>query len=124
AEDGNGTVLIEDDVVPVLELDEAQIVVAKRAFELGFDLRLFEHCGGSSTDVERTHGKLRAGLADGLSGDDTGGLAKLDQSAGREIAPVAGFADAVLAFASEHRADFDFLNAGRINLPGLDFVNV
>ena len=43
AEDGDGAVLVQDDVVAVFELDEAQVVVADRAVELGLDLRLLEH---------------------------------------------------------------------------------
>ena len=36
---------------------------------------------GDTTGVERTHGELRARLADGLRGDDADGLAHLDQLA-------------------------------------------
>ena len=43
AEDGDGAVLVQDDVVAVFELHQAQFVVANDAVELGLDLRLFEH---------------------------------------------------------------------------------
>ena len=71
----------------------------------------------SATDVERTHRELRAGFADGLRGDDADGFAELDQRAGREIAAVAMHADAVLAFAGEHRADLDLFDARACRSP-------
>ena len=43
-------------------------------------------CDGGAADVERTHGELRAGFADGLRGDDADRLAELDQQAGGQIA--------------------------------------
>ena len=79
AENRDGAVLVQDDVVAVLELHQAQVVVADDAVVLGLDLRLLEHLGCGATDVERPHGELRAGLADGLGGDDARGLAQLDQ---------------------------------------------
>ena len=42
-----------------------------------------------AADVERTHGELRAGFADGLRGDDADRFAELDDLAGREVAAVA-----------------------------------
>ena len=41
-QDGDGAVLVQDDVVAVLELDQAQVVVADDAVVLGLDLRLLE----------------------------------------------------------------------------------
>ncbi len=41
-EDGDRAVLVQDDVVAVLEFDEAQVVVADDAVVLGLDLRLLE----------------------------------------------------------------------------------
>ena len=64
-----------------------------------------------ATDVERTHRQLRAGLADGLRGDDADRFAELHELAGRQIASVAMRADAALAFASQHRADLELLDA-------------
>ena len=110
-------------LLPSSSCDEAQFVVTDGAVELGLDLRLLEHLRGSATDVERAHGQLRAGFADGLRGDDADGFAELDQAAGGQVAAVAVHANAVLAFASEHRADFDLLDAGAIDALGLDFVD-
>ena len=50
---------------------------------------------GDATGVERPHRQLRAGLADGLRGDDADRLADADELAGREVAAVARPADAV-----------------------------
>jgi hypothetical protein len=124
SEDRERTGLVQDDVAAVLELHEAEIVVTNNTLMLGFDLRLLEHTLGGSTDVERTHRELRAGLADRLRGDDTHSFAELDETAGREIATVTCDTNAVLALASEHRADLDFLHARAIDLPGLDFVDL
>src|SRR4029077_14551092 len=84
----NAAVFVQDDAIAVFELHNAQLVVTDNAVELGLDLRLFEHRRGRSTYVERTHGKLRAGLADRLRGDDASGFAELDEVAAREIAAV------------------------------------
>ena len=90
---------------------------------LGLDLRILEHLRRRAADVERPHRELRAGFADGLRGDDADGLAELDERAGREVAAVAMDADAVLAFAGEHRADAHAVNAGGFNALGLVLVN-
>src|SRR5690606_35815899 len=65
-----------------------------------------------TTDVERAHGELRAGLADGLRRDDAHGFADVDHVAAREIAPVTHGAHAAPRFAGQHRADDDALDAG------------
>ncbi len=62
---GDGAVLVEDDVIVVEGLDGAQVGVLDRAVVLGLDLRLFEDLRGDTADVEGPHGQLRAGLADG-----------------------------------------------------------
>ena len=40
-----------------------------------------------ATGVEGTHGELRAGLADGLGGDDADSLTELDHLAGGQRRP-------------------------------------
>ena len=115
AENGNGAVLVEHDVVAVLQLHDTQFVVTNHAVVLGLDLRNLEHLRRRAADVERPHRQLRAGLADGLRGDDADGLAELDERAGRKAAAVAMDADAVLAFAGQHRADADAVNARGFN---------
>ena len=59
------------------------------AVVLGLDMRLLEGLAGRSTDVEGTHGELRAGFADGLRGNDADRLAELDQLAGGQVASIA-----------------------------------
>ena len=95
------------------------------AVGLGILLGLLRRSGGRATDVERTHGELRAGFADGLRGDDTDRFAALDQSAGGQVAAVAELADAALGFAGQHRTDLHALDTGGLNLVGQilgDFV--
>ena len=58
---------------------------------------------GHTTGVEGPHRQLRAGLADGLGGDDADGLAELDRLAGGQRPAVAEGADAELGVAGEHR---------------------
>ena len=81
-------------------------------------------CGRRAADVERAHGQLRARFADGLGGDDADRLAQLDGAPGGQVAPVAVDADAVLAFAGQHRANLDPLDAGRLNRLGLELVDL
>ena len=59
---------------------------------------------GDAAGVERPHGELRAGLADGLGGDDADRLALVDELAGGEHHAVAGRAHAAERVAREHRA--------------------
>ena len=53
---------------------------------------------GRATDVEGTHGELRAWLADRLSSDNTNGLAHVNRRAAGKIATIAGAANAVWCF--------------------------
>ena len=94
-------------VLMPMELDEA--------VRLGILLGLFRRTGRRATDVERTHGELRARFADGLRGDDTDRFAALDHAAGGEVAAVAELADAALRFAGQHGADLDALDTGGLN---------
>ncbi len=110
AVDGDGAVLVEGDPGAVEGLDGAQIVEADLAVVLGLDDRLLEGAGGGAADVEGTHGELRAGLADGLRGDDADGLAELHRQAGGQVAAVALDADAALGLAGEHGADLQLLD--------------
>ena len=67
---------------------------------------------GDAAGVERAHRELRAGLADGLRGDDADRLADVDHPAARERASVAQPAHADLGLARGDRADLDRLDAG------------
>src|SRR4029079_2060379 len=65
-----------------------------------------------TADVEGTHSKLRAGLADGLRRDDAHCLAVVDRGTPGQVAAIAGGADAVLRLADEHGADLHLLDTG------------
>jgi len=73
--------------------------------------------------MECAHRELCAGFADGLRGDDADSLAEFNQRTGRKIASIAMLADAVLAFASQHRANAHPVNAGGFNRFRFRFVN-
>src|SRR6185437_9382982 len=77
-----------------------QITVADRHHAI--EIRLDETLIGKlrrAADVERAHGELRARLTDRLRRDDADRLAHVDRRAARQIAPVAGPADAVFGLA-------------------------
>ena len=62
-------VFIQDDEVTVCVFHRAEIFrVDNAAVVLGFHDALLERRGRRSAPVERTHGELRAGFADGLGG--------------------------------------------------------
>ena len=92
-----------DDAVDVadlgLALGHAGLEQLLDARQTGGDVQ-----AGDAAGVERAHGQLRAGLADGLGGDDADRLADADQLAGGQVAPVARAADAVARLAGERRA--------------------
>ncbi len=75
-----------------------------------------------ATDVERTHRQLRARFTDGLSGDDANRFALVDRRAAAEVAAVAVRAQTVARFASQRRADLDFVHADAVD--GVDHVFV
>src|SRR5690606_16171180 len=66
---------------------------------------------GHAAGVERAHGELRAGFADGLGGDDADRFPDFHHLAGGQVAAVAHPADAVPRSAAEHRADGYLLDA-------------
>ena len=89
-----------------------------RIFTVAVEIRLDEGLVRElrrAADVEGAHRQLRARLADRLRRDDADRLAHVDRRAAREIAPVAGAADAVLGLAGQHRADLHFLDAGGVD---------
>ena len=89
--------------------------VLRETVRLRVLLRLLGDSGRRAADVERTHGELRAGFADRLRRDHADRFAALDQTPGRQVASVAGDANAALRFAGQHRADLDALDTGRLN---------
>src|SRR5260221_7908500 len=124
AQDGDRAVLVQNDVVAVFHLNEAQFVIEVLAVVLGLDLRHLEPLRRRAADMERAHGQLGAGFADGLRGDDAGGFAEFHERTGRHAASVAMDADAVLALASEHGADAHPVNGRGFEALGLLFVNL
>ncbi len=66
--------------------------------------------GRDAAGMERTHRKLRARLADRLSGDNTDDLADLDDLARRKVAAITADADAAFRIASDQRANLHFLH--------------
>ena len=93
-------------------------VEADAARRLGLDTGRHRRARRRATDVEGAHGQLRAGLADRLRGDDTHGLADVDQAAATQIAAVALGADAEARATGQGRAHAHFVDAG-----GLELVN-
>src|SRR5690606_28611666 len=77
-----------------------------------------------ATDLEGTHGELRARLADGLGGDDAHRLAHVDQLAGGQGAAVAGRAHPQLRLAGQHAAHPDRVDARGHQLVHQDGVEV
>jgi len=121
--DGDRAILVKDNIAAVFQGHQAQLVVTQDAIMLGFDLGHLENLGSGAADMERAHGELGARLPDGLRRDNAGRFAQLHPHARGQIAAVAIDADPMLAFASQHRADFNPFHACRLNLLGLDFVN-
>src|SRR5271170_2880458 len=87
--DGSATTALNE--LEVHELDDT--VVA------GFERGALGDARGGSADVERAHGELRAGFADGLRGDDADGFAEFDHAARGEVAAVTEGANSAAGFA-------------------------
>ncbi len=117
-EDGDVGVPVDDDERPFPVLDGLEVVELEDAVVLGLDLGPLGAAHGDAADVEGPHRQLRAGLADGLGGDDAAGLAELDHLAGGRRAAVAELADAPLGLAGQDRADLDPLDAQVLELLG------
>src|SRR5208283_4300795 len=100
-------------VTKVDEFDDAGV--------LGFESGTLANAGSRTTDVERTHGELRAGFADGLSGDDADGFAEFDHATSSEVATIAEGANTATGFAGEHGTDADALDTGSLNGVGQFF---
>src|SRR5207248_7018109 len=61
------------------------------------------------------HGELRARFADGLRGDNAGGLAQFHHASGSEVAAVTHDADTTLGFAGKHGADLHPLDTAGLD---------
>ena len=115
-DDGEDAVAVHGDQFAACVADRLDAEELGEAVGLGVLLGLLGRTGGRAADVERTHGQLRAGLADGLRGDDADRFAALHQAAGGQVAAVAELANAALGFAGQHRADLDALDTGLFDL--------
>src|SRR4051794_38733344 len=103
-------VAVDDDEIAVLVRDGVDVDELHLAGRRRLVPRLLGQPRGRTTDVERTHGELRAGPADRLGGDDADRFADLDQLAAGEVTAVAAAADSAARLAGEHRADLDLLD--------------
>src|SRR5712671_1051319 len=90
----------------------------------GLDGRGLRAPGGGAADVEGAHGELRAGLADGLRGDDADRFTDVHLAPAGEVAAVALDADAAPGLAGEHRADLHLLDAGFLDVLDLVLVDL
>src|SRR5260370_1338441 len=98
------------DVLEVHELDDAVVARFKRG--------AFGNAGGRSTDMEGTHGELRAGFANRLRGDDSDGFAQFDHAPGGEVAPIAQRANAAAGLRGGHGTNSHALNTRALHLVG------
>src|SRR6476620_11496213 len=115
----------DGDLVEALALLEAHAtgdVGARRLVPRNPGLEEFLHAGQTTHDVaatrntalvERTHGQLRAGFADGLGGDDADRLADVDELARRHRTAVAHRAHAGTRRAGQHGTDLHLGDARR-----------
>jgi hypothetical protein len=92
------------------------------AVEVRLDHRLLVDLR-SATDMERAHRELRTRLANRLRRDDADRLAVIDGRAASQITAIALAADAVDQFASQGRADLDFLDTGPGDLIDMAFFH-
>src|SRR5690625_6724989 len=69
-----------------------------------------------TTKVEGPHGQLSARLANGLGGNDTDRLAKVDDGPARQIAAIAGCANSIARFTGNRRAHQHPVDAGCLKL--------
>jgi len=75
-----------------------------------------------ATDVERTHGELRARLTDRLRGDNADSLADVDRGAAGKVTTIALGADALFGLTHQRRADPRSLRAGFLDQLDRGFV--
>ena len=104
------------DIVPVLVPHQLHVVHVDRAGGLHRDAAGGGRAVGRTADMERAHGQLGAGLADGLRGHHADGLADVDQVTARQVPPVAHRADPVAGLAVDRRAHLDLVHAQVLEL--------
>ena len=74
-----------------VDLHGVDVAVLDGAARAGLDVVFDRAPGGHTAGVEGTHGELRAGLADGLGGDDADGQAFFDDAVGGHVHAVAAW---------------------------------
>src|SRR5262249_9946996 len=109
-EDDDEPGAIHGDARAATALDVTQVNELHVASVLCFEGGTLADAGSRATDVEGTHGELRAGFADGLRGDDADGFAHFDHAAGGQVAAIAERANTAPGFAGEHGTDAHALN--------------
>ena len=117
-DDGDEPGAVHGDGSAAATLDELEVHELHDAVVARFERGTLGNAGGGSADVERTHGQLRAGFADGLRGDDADGFAKLNHAPGGEVAAVAESANSAAGFAGEHGTDAHALDTRGLHLVG------
>src|ERR1017187_15671 len=116
--DDNVTAAVHNHRGAAASADVFDIHVFCEACAACFEFRLFGHAACSSADVEGAHRKLSAGLADGLCSDNAHRFAHFHGASAGKVAAVTARANSTAAFASEHRANLDAHDAGRLNCAG------
>src|SRR6266567_2209985 len=103
--DGDEAGAVHSDGGAPAALDELEVHELDHTVVARFERGALGNASGSSTDVERAHGELRAGFTNGLRGNDADGFAELDHAAGGEVATVAESANTTAGFTGEHGTD-------------------
>src|SRR5215471_10343118 len=122
-DDGDEARAVHGDKCAAASLDVFEIHELYDAVVARFERGALGDARGGSADVERAHGELSAGLADGLRSDDPDGLAELDHAAGGEVAAIAQRAHPSPRFASEHGTDAHAVDTGGLDGVGELFVD-
>src|SRR5712691_2932346 len=115
-DDGDEAGAVHGDGGAPAALDELEVHELDHTVVARFERGAFGNASGSSTDVERAHGELRAGFTDGLRGNDADGFAELDHAAGGKVATVAESANTTAGFTGEHGTDAHAFDAGSLHL--------
>ncbi len=114
-ENGDRHVAAHSDENTVRVAQQVAVLHLHGTFVRCFEERLVDHVR-RTTKVERTHGELRARLADRLRGDDANGFTHVDRCTAGKVTTVADRANAGLNFAGQCRTDTDRLDTGLLDL--------
>src|SRR5262249_33219826 len=94
-DDRNLTIAVHDNEITVLVFDSAEVEELDESVVARLERGLLGATARGTTDVERTHGELRARLTDRLRGDDADRLTGVDDVSACEVTAVAASADAL-----------------------------